>query len=331
MGITFSMDECFPRNGLENELFLERYCSEEFNSKCVCNIGNEITCEFKPTEELIVKCDEYCTIEFMKFKTKSDLMVDSPLIVEIICTATLGYECSCYEKGDEIRCTSEKAKFQIRDETNGIRLILSEYNALIPYCKESEIIDESEDKDYSMRVERNEREKYDIIIENEKRTIGILASSLNFHEDSFVRPLKTNLEDITKLREILDYEFEGFEIEIIESIRIDLENIRDGDDIQEARIKFTIPKHKLKGEIIVIRIDDDGKITIIEPEIIDAGENYIILVKTDGLSLYAVATVNQISVTTSSPIEEEIKESSHLCGGIIGLILLSLSLFYIKN
>jgi len=202
---------------------------------------------------------------------------------------------------------------------------LNEYYAIVPYCKDIIV------EDYSTSVQKNEEDKYEIIIANKMETIGIIALSVNFFEDSSVKAREITKEDMDKLKEILRYEFEGFETEIIESVRIDLENIRDGEDIQKATVKFTIPKDKLKGEIIVIRIDDYGNITIIEPEIIDAGENYIILVRTDGLSLYAVATVNQITHTTPTPIDEEIKESAHLCGGIAGLILISLGLFYIKN
>lgn len=333
MGITFStvMDNCLPREALQNNIILEEFCSREFKSQCTCEIGRETSCEFAPTEELVITLGAESTIEFMMFKTRNYLSVDSPLVVEYLCTSIVGYQCSCYKEGEEIRCTSERAKFYVREETNGARLVLSEYNALVPFCKESEIIEKEErEEEYSTRIEKNE-EEYEIQIANEGRGIGIVAFSLNFYEDSSVQARDTTKEEIEIIMDILNYEYEGFNVEIIESLKIDLENIRDGEDIQRAIVRFEISKEKLSGEIIVIRIDDDGNVTIIEPEIIDAGEYYIILVNTEGLSLYAVATVNQITGTTPTPIEQEIKESSHLCGSVAGLILLFIGLFYIKR
>jgi hypothetical protein len=329
IGITFStvVEDCLPKEALQNTILLEEYCSREFKSQCTCEIGNEISCEFKPTEELVITLGEESTIEFMKFKTKSDLVVDNPLVVEYLCTSIIGYTCSCYKEENEIRCTSEKAKFFVREETNNVRLVLSEYNAIVPYCEETSIVNE----EYSTTIEKNDNEEYEIKIANEKKGIGIVAFSLNFYNDSSINARDTTEEDLEKIREILNYEYDGFEIEIIESIRVDLDNISDGEDIQSAIVRFEIPKEKFNGEIIVIRIDDDGNVTIIEPEIIDAGDYYIILVYTDGLSLYAVATVNQISVTTPTPISDEIKESSGICGGVAGLILLLFGFYYIKN
>jgi hypothetical protein len=332
LGVTFStaVEDCLPKEALENNNLLEEYCSREFKSECICEIDTEISCVFEPTEELVITLGEDSTIEFMKFKTGNYLSVDNPSVVEYLCTSIVGYQCSCYKEGNEIRCTSEQAKFFVREETNGVRLVLSEYNAFVPYCEETSIIEKDEEK-YSTTIEKNDEEQYEIKIENPEKTIQILAFSLNFYDDSSVSPNETSDEEIEQLEEILKNEYKGFDIEIIESIKIDLENIRDGEDIQSATIRFEIPKDKLNGEIIVIRIDDDGESTIIEPEIIDAGDYYIIIVNTDGLSLYAVATVNQISGTTPTPIEQEIKESSHLCGGIAGLILLFIGLLFVSK
>lgn len=328
IGITFSITEedCLPKEALNDKIILEKYCSDGFKSECTCEIGDEIKCGFKPTEELVITYDEKTKIEFMKFKTTTYIATDNPMIIEYLCSSIIGYQCSCYKKENEVRCTSEWAEFYVNEEKDGVILELSEYWAYVPYCKETII---EEEKEYTTTIEKNEQSKYEITIQNAPKTIHIIALSLNFNENSSITPSEISEEDIQRLEEILKEEFEGYETEIIEGVRVDLENIKDGQDIQNATIKFEISKDKLNGEIIVIRIDDDGNVTIIEPEIIDAGDYYIILVNTDGLSLYAVATINQIS--TSSPIEEEIQESAHLCGGVAGLILLSLGFYYIKN
>lgn len=328
IGITFSItgEDCLPKEALNDKLILEKYCTEEFKSECTCEIGNDIICGFKPTEELVITFGDETTIEFMKFKTSTHIATDNPMIIEYLCSSIIGYPCSCYKEGNEVRCTSEWAEFYVNENEEGVVLELSEYWAYVPYCEESII---EEEKEYTTTIEKNEQSKYEITIENAPKTIHIVALSLNFNENASITPSEISGEDIQKLEEILKDEFEGYETEIIESVRVDLENIKDGEDIEKATIKFEISKDKLNGEIIVIRIDDDGNVTIIEPEIIDMGDYYIVLAYTDGLSLYAVATVNQIS--TSSPIEEEIQESAHLCGGVAGLILLSLGFYYIKN
>lgn len=331
MGIIFSVvdEDCLPKEALNDKIILEKYCTEEFKSECICEIGNDIICGFKPTEELVITYGDETTIEFMKFKTNTFITTDSPIVIEYLCSSIIGYQCSCYKEENEIRCTSEWAEFYVNEESDGVRLILSEYRAFVPYCEESIIEEPEEEDDFITNIEKNEEDKYEITIENAPKTLHIVALSLNFNENASITPTETTEEDIQRLEEILKDEFEGYETEIIESVRVDLENIRDGDDIQSATIKFEIPKSKLSGDIVVVRIDDDGNVTIIEPEIIDMGDYYIIIVYTDGLSLYAVATVNQIS--TSSPIEEEIQESAHLCGGLAGLILLFFGLFYISK
>lgn len=328
MGTIFSVvnEDCLPKEALNDKIILEKYCTEGFKSECTCEIGNEIKCGFKPTEELVITFGDETTIEFMKFKTSTHIATDNPMIIEYLCSSIIGYPCSCYKEGNEVRCTSEWAEFYVNENEDGVTLELSEYWTFVPYCEES-IIEEEEE--FTTNIEKNEEDKYEITIENAPKTLHIVALSLNFNENASITPSETTEEDIQKLEEILQEEFEGYETEIIESVRVDLKNIKDGEDIEKATIKFEIPKSKLSGDIVVVRIDDNGNFTIIEPEIIDAGDYYIILVYTDGLSLYAVATVNQIS--TSSPIEEEIQESAHLCGGVAGLILLSLGFYYIKN
>lgn len=328
MGTFFAVmeEDCLPKEALNNKLILEKYCSEEFKSECTCEIGKDIICGFKPTEELIITFGDQTTIEFMKFKTNTFITTDNSMVIEYLCSSIIGYQCSCYKEGNEIRCTSEWAEFYVDEENDGVRLILSEYRAFVPYCEEEEEIIEG---DYTTNVEKNDEEKYEITIASEIKKIQIVALSLNFNENASITPSEISDEDVKKLEEILQEKFEGYETEIIESVRVDLENIKDGEDIQRATIKFEIPKDKVNGDIVVVRIDDDGNVTIIEPEIIDAGDYYIVLVYTDGLSLYAVATINQIS--TSSPIENEIQESAHLCGGVAGLILLFFGLYYIKN
>ena len=162
IGVTFStiVEDCLPEEALENNYLLEEYCSREFKSECTCEIGNEISCVFEPTEELVITLGEDSTIEFMKFKTRNYLSVDNPLVVEYLCTSIVGYQCSCYKEGNEIRCTSEKAKFFVREETNGVRLVLSEYHAFVPYCEETLITEK--DEEYSTTIEKNENEKFEI-------------------------------------------------------------------------------------------------------------------------------------------------------------------------
>lgn len=334
-------DRCIPKSVADNPLVMERICENRFDASCSCyeNGKEGVECSVDFNDKLTVECEgEGCTATFLGQSEQLDLPLQDPRLVELACGSMASADCSCEETDGLISCSVENAKITSSCGDAGCDLNAGPYSKRFDYCR----------KDGALLIERTGRLKVKIegrvkrtedgrrILEdgvisvsgklNRDISVEIAANLDSVEESSDVRAQRAEIkkEVREKFRKALKLKYKTENFNTLDAVDINLSALKDGEHIKSAVVRFKVPKTLVDGEVVILRYDDEGSVETLTPKVTERGSYNIYEVSTGGLSLYAVATVQQIS----KPLAESGETPTSPVCGTAGLILLMGALLY---
>lgn len=346
LGSPSSALSCIPRSASQNPLVMERVCSHFLDADCVCDYVSEgnIECTADFNSKLHLECDENaCTTTFLGRSDLAKPELINPQLTELLCEKSADADCAC-EKTDEsnIYCSINNANIEAACDEDGCDVSSGVYTQHLNYCPSERAFSSSTslnniDVRIEGQVERTEDSRKIlkdgvISISGELENgigVEVMADLGSVRSGSNVRAAKSKIKEElrSKFAKAIKQKYSTDKFKTLDAIQINLDNLVDGDEITFAKVRFKVPKSLVDGDVVVLRYGDDGEVSVLTPTMVDKGSYYLYEVETGGLSLYAVATVQQIS----EPLSESNENApSPLCGtaGAILFILASLYTYY---
>jgi len=165
--------------------------------------------------------------------------------------------------------------------------------------------------------------------------VDILANLNSMEVGSTVSAQRVQIKEnvMERFRNAIKTKFKTEKFNTLDAIEINLTNLKDDENIKSAKIRFRVPKSMVDGEVVIIRYAEDDSVEILTPTVIDRGNFYIYEVDTSGLSLYAVATVNQISEPLAQGATETASKdtSAKACGAVAVILAVLGGLYTMKQ
>ncbi len=338
--------DCIPQSASENPLVMEKVCSSFLDADCGCSISSDgvMKCRADFNQKLRLHCDEYaCNATFLDQSdlTKPELI--DPEVAESLCELAADADCACEKAGSsDVYCSITNANITLLCDDDGCDASTGAYSKHFGFCIADGIIG-------IRRVQGNMRISIEGQVEGAENgkellrngvisisgqlgngvEVQIVADLESVRRNSNVRAAKSEIksEVRSKFAEAIKMRYNTDNFKTIDAIEIHLEELSDGEEITSAKIRFKVPKQLVDGRVVILRHADNGEVSVLIPEVVDAGDYYIYEVKTGGLSLYAVATVQQISEPLS---ESQETPASPLCGAAGAILLLTGSLYAVR-
>ncbi|MGB9635147.1 MAG: PGF-pre-PGF domain-containing protein [Candidatus Micrarchaeia archaeon] len=346
--------DCVPRSFSSNSLVAEKFCNNYIGSDCRCWINNAyVICSFDFKDKITVACiGDSCTIKVLDENKSIDYVPLQLSLVGLMCDRITGAKCDCESiSSDTVECEIKNVRAKSLCDDTGCTMYIGELSHESKYCakEESGVLFEKVSNGLALSIEGTVvsedggRKKLDngiISISGPlKRGIEVeMVADIGYvDENSSLAAIHSEVKEEARnlFRKTIREQYGTEDFETIEAIEVNLSNLRDGEHIKSAVVRFKVPKTIIKeGTVVVIlRYDDEGRVSVLTPSVREDDAHYIYEVSTDGLSLYAVATINQI---TGSVAEDQLGEESaskrqgEICG-VVGAILLLLGALYTVN
>jgi len=337
---------CLPKVAAENPLVLERLCMNRLNATCSCSgSAGQFSCnvEFNDKSKIVCK-DGKCTLNFLGAVQTSRTSVMNADMLELVCRNIADAECTCIESDGAINCDITGAAVAVSCDDAQCTFSAGEYVKEFKFCEPSEkrinINRTSGNVDVHIdgRVVREEDgmrvlEDGTVSISGKLRNgigVDIVASLETIRIDSNVRAQQVEIrEEVRSLfRKAIRLKYNSENFNTLDAIEVNLEQLKDGENIKSATIRFRVPKSMVNGTVVILRYGDDGSVDVLAPTVSEDGGYYIYEVDTNGLSLYAVATVNQISEPLAHGSgADESGAGAKACGAVAVILAAVLGLY----
>ncbi len=338
---TVEAPACIPRATADNTALMEKVCENRLHATCSCyeDIGGK-ACKVDFNENLLVKCDDKtCIASFLGIDKDVGMIQPSAALVQLICTNMAKTPCSCTNTdANTVSCTVKGAKIYGGCDDAGCTFALGELSRKFDFCPplERNISVQSNGRNLNVTIEGTvigekdgTRTLQDGVISVSGQLangIGIeIVADLNSIElDSNVNAQRVDLtqEIRDKFRQAVQLKYDkNTNFTTLDSIEINLDNLKDGTNIKSAVLRFKVPKSMVNGDVVILRYTEDGGTEVLTPTVTESGDYYIYEVSTGGLSLYAVATINQISEPISQGLTDDVAPKPSGCGTAAAILL----------
>jgi len=346
------IDACIPRATAENPLVLESICENRLDAACSCSGGSgKFSCDVQFNNPPKIVCgDGECTFNFLGNKQANKVSMVSASLLEQLCSSMADAKCACSEENGTVQCNVKSAALSVSCNENGCVLTAGQYSKELNFCNDSNVkrinLERRSDnidvhvEGAIVKDENGTRSLEDGIVSVSGELgngigVDILANLNSMEVGSTVSAQRAQIKEnvMERFRNAIKTKFKTEKFNTLDAIEINLTNLKDDENIKSAKIRFRVPKSMVDGEVVIIRYAEDDSVEILTPTVIDRGDFYIYEVDTSGLSLYAVATVNQISEPLAQGATETASNdtSAKACGAVAVILAVLGGLYTMKQ
>ncbi len=337
-------NQCLPVEILQDAGYAAELCSEWSNADCDCSLTDTgVKCALNKDINFDVKCDGgLCKTSMFGISDELSTEYMDSTMAGLLCETVFQTKCDCTGKPNNVECTVPVREVEISCEDNVCMMIVGKNSAPVPICgSEMNGLPKSD-----IEVPKPPEKKIDgfvfqVKIENKKPVMYVQEDSeqprvrLRVNLKEVPRDIQMKVRKVSAVREDIKSKFKERMREhvingtpkFLEVYEIEHPDLRNGDDIQSAELEFQIAKDKVNDpkSLVVFRYSEDGSAEVYVPTVTDMGDYYLLKINTSGLSLYAVATVEQISESAGG--EEAAASSGCMAAGFIIFATLGLYVF----
>ncbi|MEM3364658.1 MAG: hypothetical protein QXS93_04075 [Candidatus Micrarchaeia archaeon] len=342
--------ECIPASASNNTLVLEKVCESRLHASCACRPAQGgAVCVIDLKEDLIVSCDgNSCKAKLLGEETDIGRIQPSSTLVQIMCKSISGAECKCANSDEHtVSCSIRGAKIYSTCDKDGCTFKLGDKSKSFGFCDPIPKIAFEEHPSKGLTVSLggtvvNEEDGHLTLQDGILSITGTLDSGLgveiaadldSVNENSLINAQRAELNDQVreKFKQAIQLRYNNTAgYSALDAIEVNMHNLLDGVNIKSATLRFKVPKEQVSGEVVILRYTDDGRVEVLTPTVSEIDGYYIYEVHTDGLSLYAMVTINQISepLSQTSSTSTDIAPRPQGCG-TAAVVLAFVMLLYV--
>ncbi len=336
--------QCFPVEALQDAAYMRDLCEELSGKDCECGlIDDGVSCNVDGGLDYKVICDDSgCYVNFMGIKNELDIDTIEPFSADFLCDSLFNVDCNCRGYPNNVYCEVPIRKISITCEGHNCILNLGKTSSTVPICgwndgEKPEIIGElpameirsddwvislKDDENYPSRLEissdKDRGFRAQVYLNNVPREIRMRVKTMNEINESLR----------SKIKERLPPHLAKKKFKFLKVIQLDHPDLRNGEDIVNAKLTFRVPKEEIEdpNAVVIVRITENDEVKTYIPAYTEEDGYYLFKITTEGLSLYAIATVEQISEQEDNSITDGASKGCFAAG----LILLSTLALYTK-